>query len=65
MMVIEHELSVRQACRTARLARSAFYVPRRPRDDRDAIETRQCHEFCVFEPYLPVNADLKVTHFPA
>ena len=32
-MVAEHGVSVRQACRAARLARSAFYAPRRPRDD--------------------------------
>jgi putative transposase len=43
MMVSEHELSVRQACRTARLARSAYYAPRQPRDDRDAIETIQSY----------------------
>jgi putative transposase len=36
-MVNEHRLSVRRACRTARLARSAFYAPRRPRDDGPAI----------------------------
>ena len=36
-MVSEHGLSVRQACRTARLERSAFYVPRRPRDDGPVI----------------------------
>ena len=28
---------MRQACRTARLARSAFYAPRPPRDDSGAI----------------------------
>ena len=36
-MVAEHGLSVRQACRAARLARSAFYAPRRPRDDGPII----------------------------
>ena len=36
-MVTEHGLSVRQACRTARLARSAFYAPRQPRDDGPVI----------------------------
>jgi putative transposase len=36
-MVTEHGLSVRQACRTARLARSAFYAPRRSRDDGPII----------------------------
>ena len=37
VMVAEHGLSVRQACRTARLARSAFYEPRRIRDDGPII----------------------------
>jgi putative transposase len=36
-MVSEHGLSVRQACRTARLARSAFCAPRRPRDHGPVI----------------------------
>jgi hypothetical protein len=36
-MVTEHGASVRQACRAARLARSAFYAPRRPRDDGPII----------------------------
>jgi hypothetical protein len=36
-MIREHCIPVRQACRTARLARSAFYAPRRPRDDGAAI----------------------------
>ena len=36
-MVSEHDISVRQACRAARLARSAFYALRRPRDDSPAI----------------------------
>jgi putative transposase len=38
-MVNEHGLSVRQACRTARLTRSTFYAPRRPRDDGPVIAT--------------------------
>jgi putative transposase len=41
-MIQAHGLSVRQACRTAQLARSAFYAPRRVRDDAaliGAIET--------------------------
>jgi putative transposase len=37
MMVQEHGLSIRRACQAARLARSAFYVPRRPRDDGPII----------------------------
>ena len=37
-MVCEHGLSARQACRAARLARSAFYAPRQPRDDGSVIE---------------------------
>lgn len=36
-MVREHGLSVRQACRAARLTRSAYYVPARPRQDRPVI----------------------------
>ena len=36
-MVQEHGLSIRRACQAARLARSAFYVPRRPRDDGPII----------------------------
>lgn len=36
-MTNEHGLSVRQACQTARLARSAFYAPARPRDDGPVI----------------------------
>lgn len=32
MMVQELGLSIRQACQAARLARSAFYVPPRPRE---------------------------------
>ena len=33
MLVSEHALSLRQACRTARLARSAYYALPRARDD--------------------------------
>ena len=33
----EHNVPLRQACRTARLARSAFYAPRPPKDDSAAI----------------------------
>jgi len=40
-MVNEHGISVRQACRAARLARSAFYAPRRPRDDGPVIAAIQ------------------------
>ncbi|HEY3784770.1 MAG TPA: DDE-type integrase/transposase/recombinase [Steroidobacteraceae bacterium] len=36
-MTSEHGISVRQSCRAARLARSAFYAPRRPRDDGPVI----------------------------
>jgi putative transposase len=36
-MVAEHSVSVRQACRAVGLARSAFYAPRRPRDDGPII----------------------------
>jgi putative transposase len=37
LMVQEHSVSVRQACRTARLTRSAFYAQPRPRDDGPTI----------------------------
>jgi putative transposase len=40
-MVAEHGISVRQACRTVRLARSAFYAPRRPRDDAPIVTAIQ------------------------
>jgi putative transposase len=40
-MVAEHGVSVRQACRAARLARSAFYAPRRPRDDGPIVAAIQ------------------------
>jgi len=40
-MVNEPGISVRQACRAARLARSAFYAPRRPRDDGPVIAAIQ------------------------
>jgi putative transposase len=43
MMVSTHHVPVRQACRTARLARSAFYAPRRPRDDTAEIEAIQTY----------------------
>ena len=46
-MVNEHGLSVRQACRTARLARSAFYAPARLRNDGQAI--------AVIESYVREN----------
>ena len=36
-MVQEHGLSVRQACRAARLSRSAFYAPACVRDDSAVI----------------------------
>ena len=46
-MVQEHGLSVRQACRTARLARSAYYAPARPRQDGAVI--------AAIEGYIEVN----------
>ena len=36
-MVAEHGLSVRQACRVARLARSAYYAPAAAKDDAPEI----------------------------
>jgi putative transposase len=36
-MADEHGVSVRSACRAVGLARSAFYAPRRPKDDGPAI----------------------------
>lgn len=38
VMIHEHGLSVRVACRAARCTRSAFYAPRRPRDDGPVIQ---------------------------
>jgi len=59
IMVAEHGLSVRQACRAARLARSAYYAPARPRDERAvvaAIETyiaeNQQHGFDKLYPVV-------------
>lgn len=46
-MVAEHGMSVRQACRAACLARSAYYAPPRPRDDRQII--------AAIEGYIGVN----------
>jgi putative transposase len=46
-MVQEHGLSIRRACRAACLARSAFYAPRRPRDDSPVIT--------AIEGYVRVN----------
>jgi len=40
-MVAEHGVSVRQACRAVRLARSAFYAPRQPRDDTPIVAAIQ------------------------
>jgi putative transposase len=40
-MVAEHGVSVRQACRAVRLARSAFYAPRRPPDDSPIVAAIQ------------------------
>ena len=36
-MVTEHEISVRRACVAVGLTRSAFYAPRRPKDDGPVI----------------------------
>ena len=36
-MVAEHEVSVRRACEAIGLTRSAFYAPRRPKDDGPVI----------------------------
>ena len=46
-MVNEHGLSTRQACRAARLTRSAYYAPARPRQD-DAV-------IAAIEAYIAVN----------
>jgi putative transposase len=40
-MVSAHRVSVRQACRTARLTRSAYYAPRRRRSDEPEIQAIQ------------------------
>jgi transposase InsO family protein len=42
VMIKDHAISVRQACRAARLARSAYYAPRRPRDDSEVLN---CYVF--------------------
>jgi hypothetical protein len=41
VLIQEHAISVRQACRAARLARSAYYAPRRARDDSALITAIQ------------------------
>lgn len=41
VMIKDHGISVRQACRAARLARSAYYAPRRLRDDSAVIAAIQ------------------------
>jgi hypothetical protein len=46
-MVTDHGLSVRQACRAARLARSAYYAPTVPKNDTAAI--------AAIEPYFGEN----------
>ena len=46
-MIQEHGLSARKACRAARLARSAYYVPTRPRQDEPVIK--------AIEGYLAEN----------
>lgn len=40
-MIDHHNISTRQACRAARLTRSAFYYERRPRNDAPVIEAVQ------------------------
>ncbi len=52
-MVAEHGMSVRQACRAVRLARSAFYAPRRPRDDGPII--------AAIERYVARQPDAKAS----
>jgi putative transposase len=42
-MVTDHGLSVREACRAARLARSAYYAPSKPRDDDPEINAIQAY----------------------
>jgi hypothetical protein len=42
-MVTDHGLSVREACRAARLARSAYYAPAKPRDDSAEIDAIQAY----------------------
>jgi putative transposase len=42
-MVADHGLSVREACRAARLARSAYYAPVKPRDDGPEIDAIQAY----------------------
>jgi putative transposase len=46
-MVNEHGISVREACRAARLTRSAYYMPGRPRQDAAVI--------AAIEGYIDVN----------
>lgn len=42
-MVADHALSVREACRAARLARSAYYAPAKRRDDNPEITAIQAY----------------------
>ena len=42
-MVADHGVSVRQACRAARLARSAHYAPAKPRDVGKEIDAIQAY----------------------
>jgi hypothetical protein len=48
--VAYHGMSVRQACRAACLARSAYYAPPRPRNDGPVI--------AAIEGYIGVNPTL-------
>jgi putative transposase len=43
VMVHDHGVSTRQACRAARLTRSAFYYARRPRNDGPMVEAIQLY----------------------
>ncbi len=42
-MVADHGLSVREACRAARLTRSAYYAPAKARDDSPEIDAIQAY----------------------
>jgi putative transposase len=61
-MVAEHEVSVRQACQAVRLTRSAFYAPRRRKDDGPVIaaieryvQENPAHGFDKLHPALKVQ----------
>ena len=48
-MVHEHGLSIRRAWRAACLARSAFHVPQRPRDERQFIQPGKPMQYGLIE----------------